>query len=157
NQGLSNAFVGSVLAASDGSVWLGAFGGLNRWNNGRLTIYRERTERTAPGVRQTVDSGLPDKGVRSLFQDNRGRIWVSTVRGLGYLENDRFISISGVPGGNMLSIGEDTAGSLWIVNEGFGLFRLLRGSEVQQIPWTMLGHQDHASALVADPLQGGIW
>ncbi|HEX5082104.1 MAG TPA: two-component regulator propeller domain-containing protein, partial [Blastocatellia bacterium] len=152
NQGLSSSNVGSVLAARDGSVWLGTYGGLNRWNNGQITIFGSRAGK--PGGKL---NGLIPK---SLFQDNRGRIWVgggSTLRGIGYLENDRFISISGVPGGTVLSIGEDTAGNLWIVNEDFGLFRLLRGSEVQQSPWTMLGHKDHASALVADTLQGGIW
>jgi signal transduction histidine kinase/ligand-binding sensor domain-containing protein len=156
-QGLSSAIIGSVLATRDGSVWLSTYGGLNRWNNGQLTIYRERPERAMTGVREIVGSGLPDKGLESLFQDDRGRIWVATLRGLGYLENDRFISISGVPGGNTDSIGEDTAGNLWIANEEFGLFRLRRGSEVLQIPWVRLGHKDHASALAADPLQGGIW
>src|SRR5262245_41933186 len=157
NQGLSSDNVGAVLAARDGSVWLGTYGGLNRWNNGHFTIYRERTERAMTGVTQIVGSGLPDKGVGSLFQDDRGRIWVATSRGLGYMKNDRFISISGVPGGNVLCIVEDTAGNLWIANEDFGLFHLLSGSEVRQIPWAKLGHKDHASTLAADPLQGGIW
>ena len=64
-QGLSNAIVESVLAARDGSVWLGTDDGLNRWNDGQITIYRKQS------------SGLPDDGVESLFQDDRGRIWVS--------------------------------------------------------------------------------
>jgi signal transduction histidine kinase/ligand-binding sensor domain-containing protein len=156
-QGLSSAIIGSVLATLDGSVWLGTYDGLNRWNDGQLTIYRERAERARAGVREIVGSGLPDKGVESLFQDNRRQIWVSTVHGFGYLENDRFISINGVPGGNALSMNEDTAGNLWIANEEFGLFRLLRGRMVQQLPWARLGHLDHASALAADPLQGGLW
>jgi hypothetical protein len=32
-QGLSTAAVTSVLAAKDGSVWLGTLGSLNRWNH----------------------------------------------------------------------------------------------------------------------------
>ena len=130
NQGLSNALVGSVLADRDGSVWLATRDGLNRWNDGRLTIYRERAARPVTGVREVVGSGLPDKGLESLFQDDRGRIWVSTLRGVGYLENDRFNPVSGVPGGNVLSIAQDGAGALWIANERFGLYQLLRGSEV---------------------------
>ena len=35
-QGLSNANVFSVLAAKDGSIWLGTLDGLNRWNNGKV-------------------------------------------------------------------------------------------------------------------------
>jgi ligand-binding sensor domain-containing protein len=38
-----------------------------------------------------------------------------------------------------------------------GLFQLFRGNVVQRIPWAKLGHKDHVSALVADPLQGGLW
>jgi signal transduction histidine kinase/ligand-binding sensor domain-containing protein len=149
NQGLSSAIVHSVLADRDGSVWLSANGGLNRWNKGKITIFGART-----GKPDGKHNGLVPN---SLFQDDRGRIWVSTRGGVGYIENDRFISISGVPGGNVLSIDEDTAGNLWIANEGFGLFRLLLRSEVQQIPWSSLGHKDHASALAADTSQGGIW
>ena len=158
NQGLSNAVVASVLATRDGSVWMNTYGGLNRWNNGQITVYRERTQKTITGVREIVGSGLPDRGVESLFEDDRGRVWVAThSRGIGYLENDRFVSISGIPGGGTPSISEDTAGNLWIVNEPYGLFQLLRGGEVKQIPWAGLGHKDHASTLAADPLQGGLW
>jgi signal transduction histidine kinase/streptogramin lyase len=156
NQGLSSVFVGSVLAARDGSVWLGTFGGLNRWNNGQLTIYREQSGHAMTGVREIVGSGLPDKGVGSLFQDARGRIWVSTLQSFGYLENDRFISISGIPGGNVLAITQGRAGNLWIANETLGLFRLTPQAEVEQIPWPRLGHKDHASVLAADPSQG-VW
>jgi signal transduction histidine kinase/ligand-binding sensor domain-containing protein len=157
NQGLSNANIGSVLVTTDGSVWLSTHGGLNRWNNGQLTGYRERAERTTTGVREIIGSGLPDRGVESLFQDSRERIWIATVGGIGYLENDRFISISMLPGKDTLSIAEDTEGNLWIANEQGGLLHLIRGSEIRQIPWSNLGHKDHASALAADPLQGGLW
>src|SRR5439155_17590693 len=92
------------------------------------------------------------------FQDDRGRIWVSTVSGLGYLENNRFISVSAVPGGSAVhSIAEDTAGTLWIASQDLGLFHLLPGNVVQQIPWAGLGRKDFAYALIADPLQGGLW
>ncbi len=149
NQGLSNNVIGSVLADRDGSIWFGTYDGLYRWNEGQFTIAR-------------TGSGKPDgklDGVNpsSLFQDDSGRIWVATIRGIGYLENDRFIPVSGVPGGTILSIVEDAAGNLWIANERLGLYELLRGGEVRQIPWAALGHQDHASALAADPLRGGLW
>jgi ligand-binding sensor domain-containing protein/signal transduction histidine kinase len=157
NQGLSSVTVGSVLAATDGGVWLSTYGGLNRWNNGQLTVYRESSGRTTTAVREIVGSGLPDKGVESLFQDGRGRIWVATFGGFGFLENDRFNRVSGIPGGNILAIGEDTAGNLWLANEEFGLFRLFGGREVQQIPWASLGHRDHVSTMAADPMQGGLW
>ena len=147
NQGLSNASVASVLAVRDGSVFLTAPGGLNRWSNGQFTIYGRSTAQTQPS------KGAPN----SLFQDGRGRIWAVTLREFGYLENDRFIAIGGIPGGVVRSIVEDTAGNLWIANQDHGLLHL-RGSEVvQQLPWDKLGHKDFAAALAFDPLQGGVW
>lgn len=156
NQGLSHATVVSVLADRDGSVWLATDKGLNRWANGRITAYGKHGAQ--PGNENTGsdnrDSGL---NPNSLFQDDHGRIWVSTLGGFGYLENDGVVLINGIPGGPVTAIAQDTAGNLWVANERFGLYQLFRGRVARQIPWAALGHKDHASALAADPLQGGIW
>jgi len=144
-QGLSNAWVGSVLAARDGSIWLGTLGGLNRWNNGQITIYGKR------------NSGLPDDALESLFQDDRGRIWVSTHRGVAYFENGQFIPVGGVPDGGVNSIVGDSAGGLWISHEMGGLFHLFARSVVERIPWATLGRKDYARALILDPSKGGLW
>jgi signal transduction histidine kinase/ligand-binding sensor domain-containing protein len=144
--GLWAAIVDSVLAARDGSVWLSTNRGLNLWNNGRISTYDKR------------EGKLNGRVPNSLFQDSRGRIWVSTFGGVGYLENDRFVSVSSLPGGSEVhAIAEDTAENLWIANRDFGLFELFRGSLVQRIPWTKLGHKDPANVLAAEPLQGGLW
>jgi signal transduction histidine kinase/ligand-binding sensor domain-containing protein len=144
-QGLSDVSVVSVLAASDGSIWFGTRDGLNRWNDGKITIYRKR------------GSGLPDDNVDSLAQDNHGRIWVSTHRGVAYLENGRFISVAAVPAGVVESMAGDTVGNLWIGDQKQGLFHLMGASVVDRIPWPRLGRKDFASALLSDPLQGGLW
>jgi signal transduction histidine kinase/ligand-binding sensor domain-containing protein len=147
-QGLSNGVTHSVLAGRDGSVWFGTRVGLDRWNNGQIKTYETGGNK---------HGGKLSLLANSLFQDDRGRIWVSTLRELGYLENGRFTSIKGVPGGPMLSITQDTAGNVWVINEHVGLFRISPQNDVQQIPWSSLGHQDHASVLVADHRQGGLW
>lgn len=156
NQGLSSV-VHTVLATRDGSVWIVTNSGLNRWKSGRMTAYRERHQPIATGIHEIVGSGILDRGLRSLFEDDRGRVWVSTIRDVGYLENDRLISIKGLPGGAILAINKDKAGSFWIINENLGLFHLLPGGEIQQIPWAALGHRDHVSTLVPDPFQTGLW
>jgi signal transduction histidine kinase/ligand-binding sensor domain-containing protein len=144
-QGLSDASVVSVLAASDGSIWFGTKNGLNRWNDGKITIYRKQ------------NSGLPDDIVDSLFQDDQGRIWVSTHRGVAYLEGGRFITVGAVPGGIVHSIAGDRGGNLWIGDQNQGLFHLIGKSVVDRIPWAKMGRKDFASALLSDPLQGGLW
>ena len=109
-QGLSTPFVQSVLAARDGAIWLGTPNGLNRWNNGQITIYRrpsnaaspqraesaETVVRHRPGVHEITTRGLPDDEVGSLYEDDRGRIWVSTGGGVAYIENGTFVPLSGV-------------------------------------------------------------
>ncbi len=149
DQGLSSASVVSVLAERNGSTWLGTTGGLDRWDNGRITI-----PRTGSAKR---DGKLNGEIPNALFQDSRGRTWVSTRRGFGYLQKDTFTSISGIPGEPVHGIAEDSAGNLWVAEQKSGLFRLSPRSEVQQIPWAGLGHQDFAYALVADPVNGGLW
>jgi ligand-binding sensor domain-containing protein/signal transduction histidine kinase len=148
-QGLLNVVVGSVLAARDGSVWLGTYAGLNRWINGEITI-----PQVGSGPRNGQIDGLPPS---SLFQDNSGRVWITTLGKVGYLDGDRFITVSGLPGGVVTSIAQDTANSLWISDEHSALFELKQGSVVQQIPWTTFGQRGHGSALAADSSQGGLW
>ena len=164
-QGLSSGRVSSVLAAADGSVWFGTSGGLNRWANGDVTVYRERSVQSMPGgqpvhsrrVREFTGTGMP-RGVQSVFEDSQRRVWVSTVRGVGYLENDRFVVVNGVPGGQTRAIVEDSQKTLWIANQNLGLFRVDRERRsVRHISWAVLKHEGLVTAVAADPSGNGLW
>jgi signal transduction histidine kinase/ligand-binding sensor domain-containing protein len=146
-QGSLNAVVNSVLADRDGSVWLSTQVGLNRWSNGHIMISRTGSARG--------DGKLDGLAPNCLFQDSSGRIWISTDREFGYLENDHFISVSGLPGGPVHDIAEDSGGDLWIANQNQGLIHLAGNKVVEKIPWTSLGHKDYAVALTAD--LGALW
>ncbi len=152
-QGLSDIPWGGVLAARDGSVWFATLNGLNRLSHGQVVVYRQH--RTARG-QEVVGSGLPDEGVGSLFQDSRGRIWVSTLTGIGYLETDRFVPTS-APGGLVGSITMDASGNLWIANRELGLLRWSQGNVFPPIPWATFGRKDPAVVLATDPVHGGLW
>src|SRR5262249_5872878 len=93
----------------------------------------------------------------SLFQDDHGRIWLSTLDGFGYLENDRFVPIAGLPGGLVNSMVSDKQGNLWLAHYNLGLFCLSPNSQVRQISWADLGQNDLVTRLAADPSQGGLW
>lgn len=148
-QGLSSAVVGSILADQNGSVWLGTYAGMNRWDRRQVII---------PEVHTATGEGKFNGGhPTSLFQDDRRRIWVSTLDGLTYLENGRAVSVTSVPTGNVLSMTEDSDGNVWLINEAVGLIRISPGMEVQRIPWSRLAHSDHASVLAADRRRGGLW
>ena len=148
-QGLSNAVVVTALADKDGSVWLATIGGLNRWDHGQIMVPPTGTAKR--------DGKLNGNSPTSLFQDDRGRIWVSTFREFGYLENGRFTTVKGVPEGNKPSIAQDTAGNVWVIDSYVGLFQISPQNEVREIPWADLGHKDDASVLAAERRQGGLW
>jgi signal transduction histidine kinase/ligand-binding sensor domain-containing protein len=148
-QGLLSNIVGSVLVDKDGSIWLATYGGLNRWEDGKVTV---------PEAASAMQNGKVNGFVPNLlFQDDDKRLWLSTPRELGYLESGRFISIKGVPAGNVLSIVQDTSSNVWVLNEFGGLLQVSPKNTVKQIQWSSLGHKDHASVLAADPNHGGLW
>jgi signal transduction histidine kinase/ligand-binding sensor domain-containing protein len=155
-EGLSNTPTSGILGTKDGSVWFGTGDGLDRLNNGRVSVYGQQSSRTTSAARETAVSGIPNHGFASLLQDSRERIWVSSLSGIGYLENDRFIQTT-VPGGVVHALAEDSFGNLWIANQDLGLFKLSTRNEVRQIPWTTFGQQDPAYALARDPSRGGVW
>jgi signal transduction histidine kinase/ligand-binding sensor domain-containing protein len=147
--GLLATIVGSILAGKDGSVWLATYGGLNRWDRGQITVPETGSAKE--------DGKLNGRAPNSLFQDDRGRIWISTFDGIGYLDNRRFALKIARSGGPVLSFAQDHDGSLWVANEALGLFQLSHDAVVQQIPWSTLGNQAHASDLAADTVRGGLW
>jgi ligand-binding sensor domain-containing protein/signal transduction histidine kinase len=138
-QGLSSEAIHAVLAATDGSIWAGAANGLTRLKNGETTIFR-------------TGSGVPD-APQSLYQDDRGRIWVSTRQGLAYLADDTFVGVKGVPGGVVHYMAGDSEGNLWL-SEHRNLLHLMNGRLVEQIPWSELGRQQGAIVLTE---RGGVW
>jgi ligand-binding sensor domain-containing protein len=161
-QGLSSGRVNSVLAATEGSVWFGTYDGLNRWADGDVTLYHERSAPATPlflsrRVHEFTGAGMPD-GVQSIFEDSQHRIWLSTPRGVGYLENDRFVVVKGVPAGMTRAIVEDSAKRLWIAQPLVGLFRLGPDRRlVEQTSLAVLKHTDVVSAVAADPSGHGLW
>ena len=144
-QGLSNSLARSVLAGKDGSVWVATPAGLDRWRDGRIATYDKRDGR--------LDGLTPT----SLFQDSGGRIWVSTAREIGFLEENRFVSVTSTSDGRLLDIAEDSAENIWAADQQGGLVHLRGSKLVERIPWASLGHKDFALSLATDPLRDGLW
>jgi signal transduction histidine kinase/ligand-binding sensor domain-containing protein len=158
-QGLSSTRVRSVLATRDGSVWVGTSDGLSRLNGSRVTVHREGTvpRPTSRDAREITGRGWPAGIVASLFQDRLGQVWISTERGVGYIENDRFVAVSGLPGGITRAIVEDSR-SLWVANQDRGLFQVSADRTIiQRVSWSALNRNAPASAVAADPSKPGLW
>ena len=147
-EGLSSTITTSLLAARDGNIWIGTADGLNRWKDGRTTIYRTQS-----------DPGLPGNSIQSLFEDERGGIWVSGSRGLAVFEEGKFSPVPSVPAGITHAIAGDNHGglwlSLWLTPNNYGLIHLVDGKIVEQAPWQKLGGGP-GTGLVPEP-DGGVW
>ena len=79
--GLPTSEANTVLQTSDGYVWIGSYGGLIRYDGISFHNYSEG------GV-------FPSSGIRALFEDSRGRLWIGTNdMGVFYFENDRFVNV----------------------------------------------------------------
>ena len=143
-QGFTADLQVSVLPARDGSVWVGSADGLTRWNNGRSTIYRTR-------------DGLPDDRIGTLFEDSTGRVFVSTLGGIAAFDGNRFLPLRSVATRIVYNIVEERAGEFWITDQDQGLIHLIGDKIAQRIPWSALGRDDHATALVADRTRAGLW
>src|SRR5208282_5805344 len=102
NQGLSTSAAYLLEATLDGSIWTITADGLNRWQNGHMTVYGKRSvadlnRRAAEGghainakVTEIADSGIRGT-VRSLGQDDLGRLWTGGREGAFHLDRGRFV------------------------------------------------------------------
>jgi signal transduction histidine kinase/ligand-binding sensor domain-containing protein/DNA-binding response OmpR family regulator len=73
----ASAYIVSMLFNGDGTVWLGTEGG-------GINLYDMKTRKLRLF---TMREGLPSDDVYSLQRDTRGRLWVSTGKGLALIEN----------------------------------------------------------------------
>jgi signal transduction histidine kinase/ligand-binding sensor domain-containing protein len=103
----------SLLVARDGGLWIGTTKGLARWKDGTLTEY----------------SGLAAHYVTALVEDRRATVWAgtSTLDGGARLcaihdQGMQCHGSDGTLGRFVTTIGEDSAGNLW-VGAGTGLWR----------------------------------
>jgi len=144
-QGLAADGGNSVLAARDRTAWVATPDGVNRWSGGRTTIYRTR-------------DGLPDNRVGSVFEDRAGRVLVATLRGIAAFDGSRFSRLlRSDPTRIVYNFVEDRAGGFWLSDQDQGLLRLVGEDVVTRIPWSALGHDDHATAMVADGTGRALW
>ena len=150
-QGLSSANVSSVLAARDGSLWIGTADGLNRWKDGHATIYR-------PGDHR----GMPVGSILALYEDERGRIWLSGYHGLASFEDGKFTAapamLTGAAGSNFVIAGDQHGSlwlSLWFTSSHDGLVHLVDGRISEEVPAAKLGGGP-VTGLLVDP-DGAVW
>jgi len=145
-EGLTTPEVDAVLAAQDGTVWVGGDGALD-------AIHRD-------GVLSSlqVGKGLPGNQVTSLLQDHAGRLWVGVDKTMTIYKNGRFSRIDrpdGSPIGLVVGMTEDVDNNIWVETIGpprtLSRIRDLKVQEAFPVP-----QMPAAREVAADP-EGGIW
>jgi signal transduction histidine kinase/ligand-binding sensor domain-containing protein len=131
----------SVLAARDGSVWLATLGGLNQWIDGAI-------------ARHTVARIPLHRGLASLFEDHRGRLWISSARELLRVEHGTATTI--LPTAHVHAIVADESENVWISDQERGLVHLRNATVVESIAWSAFGGKN-ARTLAIDPDDQGVW
>jgi ligand-binding sensor domain-containing protein/AraC-like DNA-binding protein len=106
--GLSSNQITAIYRDRNGSLWIGAAGGLNREDNGKFTVPQQL-------------AGLTDTPVRVIAEDRDGSLHVGTRAGLFTLDSGKFRQFTG--GFDVLAVHQDRNGHLWIGTGGSGLIR----------------------------------
>ena len=114
--GLPGNEVVTLLESRDGAMWIGAYGGLARLKEGRITTY-------------TAAQGLTGNRVRALHEDEEGTLWVGTYdEGLSRFKDGKFTNYretDGLYNNGVFAILPDKLGSFWM-SCNKGIYRVRR-------------------------------
>ena len=130
---------GIVLSNEDQHTLLDPFQDLNHSegvSNGRSIIHSELPGKQIRFEKISIENGLSQSTVTSIFQDSKGFIWLGTEDGLNKYNGYEFIVYRHDPDdprsisdNSIQSIHEDHNQVLWIGTNGKGLNRFDRGKE----------------------------
>jgi ligand-binding sensor domain-containing protein/signal transduction histidine kinase len=107
NSGLPSNAIFSSLEAADGKMWFATAGGLVSFDGQQWMTY------------QSADTG-PPLNVRTIFEDSSHVLWVGTPHGLARFNEGQIEPLRALPqvlNEEILSIGQDPQGFLWIVTD----------------------------------------
>ncbi len=102
---------------------------------------------------------MQDNKIGSLFEDQRGRIWVTSRKGAAWFENGRFTHVTGsLPVGAANAILPDQHDGVWVSYPAYGRFHVVEGKVVESVGWPWSDANDpRVSAVISDPVKGGLW
>ncbi|MCW5978910.1 MAG: response regulator [Bryobacteraceae bacterium] len=144
--GLSNDYIYSVYEDNEGVLWVGTPTGLNRIQEGRVSVF-------------TTRHGLPHEHVNAIGGAAEGGLWIGTSGGVSRFEGGRvrrtYSVRDGLSSDSVRTVLEDRRGNLWVGTHRSGLDVLSGGQ------WR---HYGMGSGLAGDSVRhihedtrGAIW
>jgi diguanylate cyclase (GGDEF) domain len=183
-EGLSGNYVGNVLQAQDGSMWIGAdSNGLNHLlRNGRVEFWNRRQGlpgepiysllQTRDGdiwagyrngilaqihngsVRLYRDKEAPDSSLNGLFEDRQGRLLVGFSGG-GLAQFEDGAFHHITHDERVVGIAQSNDSALWLATDGNGVERIYQGNITRFTTGNGLP-SDHVMCVFAEP-DGTVW
>jgi len=144
---LRSPFVSSLFESSDGTLWIGTYGG------GLARLRRGRIEAFHPDL-------LGAERLRGMYETPSGSIYIATAGG-GMLRIDgdrvtRYTTRDGLPVDRIWTEISDGAGGLWVATHGGGVVRWRDGKVTQRITSHEGLPNDFARAIFRDA-DGTLW
>ena len=131
NSSLSNNYVKALLTSTDGTMWVGTFGGgLNRYNPKTETFTQYQSD-------SNNQHGIANKDIYSLYESEDGFIWVGTGEGVSvfdpkkntfkhYTHSSQIQESIGA--GPIRAITQTFDGTMWFGTSQSGISSLAKGS-----------------------------
>lgn len=119
NQIHPSGYIGTILRASTGQLWVGTYLGLSRLIDGKLV---DQSQPNAPQYR-----------IYSIFEDREHNIWVGSEEGLSRLTPKVFKTVTkndGLKVNTVVSVCAASDGSVWISPWGGGLNHWVDGNMI---------------------------
>ncbi len=160
-EGLSQNAVLAIAQDTQGFLWIGTEDGLNKYDGYQFTVYKHDPD---------DPTSLIDNYVSEILVDRNGEIWIGTRSGL-----ERYDPSSGsfihypthgeadvyLFGSWVISLYEDSQGTLWVGTEEEGLNRLDRSSGTFSNFLDESGNQpllsDNAARVIYEDTTGDMW
>ena len=182
-QHLPGTLITYLLAAHDGTLWIGTFNGLASWKDGKLREVPELSGQSVTSVLETRDrtiwigvfadsggalcdihngvvncereSGKFGTGVKALYEDSRGTLWLGLSKGFWRWKPGapEFFSVPNQPFG-IISFAEDKQAQLLFGSQD-GIRRLADG-RVEPYPSTGSAYRWQITRMLRDH-DGGLW
>lgn len=148
NPELDGNGVSTILVTKNNRIWLGTERGLYEYLVDKDSCLLYKAENT--------NQVFPYTTVKSLFEDDRGDIWIGTWNsGLFRYEHStgRFLKYPQMNSGNSAHvIFQDSYKHIWVGTWGSGLQLLHNAYDPSRVSWTTFQHDDNQPASISDNL-----
>jgi diguanylate cyclase (GGDEF)-like protein len=137
-----------VFQSKDGSLWLGTFGGLTRFKDGKFTVYDPEgrfSKYHISTISEDDESLIVTTNDQAAFRFKDGQVRPFTIRG-----QDTPLTR---PGNYTITIYRDPSGTLWF-GTVHGLFKFAPGQPPMQARQSQV---DFAVTTISDDHKGNLW